>query len=59
MTVEYIHRNRVRRQLVAKRENWTWPRAAEYSGVSPHEQRRRCGPVIDRVQLQAEGKARI
>ena len=58
-TVQYIHRNPVRRGLVAKPENWIWSSVAEYSGVSPEEQRRRCGLVIDRVRLPAEGKARI
>ncbi len=58
-TVEYIHRNPVRRGLVAKPENWIWSSAAEYSGVSGEEQKRRCGLEIDRVRLPAEGKARI
>ena len=57
--VEYIHLNPVRRGLVAKPEGWIWSSAAEYSGVSPGEQRRRCGLVIDRVRLPAEGKTRI
>ena len=57
--VEYIHLNPVRRGLVARPEDWTWSSAAEYSGASPEEQRRRCGLVIDRVRLPAEAKARI
>ncbi len=58
-TIQYIHLNPVGRGLVAKPEDWTWSSAAEYSGVSPEEQRRRCGLVIDPVRLPAEGKARI
>ena len=57
--VEYIHLNPVRRGLVAKPEDWTWSSAAEYSGASPEEQRRRCGLVIDRARLPAEGKTCI
>ena len=58
-TVEYIHLNPVRRGLVAKPDNWTWSSFAEYSGVAAEGQKRRCGLAIDRVQLPAEGKARI
>jgi REP element-mobilizing transposase RayT len=57
--VEYIHLNPVRRGLVAKPEDWTWSSAAEYSGVSAEEQRRRCGLMIDRIRLPAEVKTRI
>jgi putative transposase len=57
--VEYIHLNPVRRGLVVKAENWIWSSAAEFSGVSPQEQRRRCRLVIDRVGLAAEARTRI
>ena len=57
--VEYIHLNPVRRGLVVKTEDWIWSSAAKYSGVSPQEQRRRCGVVIDQVGLAAEAKTRI
>ena len=57
--VEYIHLNPVQRGLVAKPDDWIWSSAAEYSGVSPEDQKRRCGLMIDRVQLPAEGKTRI
>jgi putative transposase len=58
-TVEYIHLNPVRRGLVSKPQDWIWSSAAEYWGVSPKEQRGRCGLVIDRVRIPAEGKTRI
>ena len=58
-TVDYIHLNPVKRGLVVKPENWTWSSFAEYSGVPAEEQKRRCGLVIDRVQLRAESSTRI
>jgi putative transposase len=57
--VESMHLNPVRRGLVVKGEDWIRSSAAEYSGVSPEEQRRRCGVVIDRVGIAAEAKTRI
>jgi REP-associated tyrosine transposase len=58
-TVDYIHLNPVRRGLVAMPESWTWSSAAEYSGVAPEEQQRRCGFTVDRVRLPADMKTRI
>jgi len=58
-TVDYIHRNPVRRELAATPESWTWSSAAEYSGVAAEEPRQRCGLTVDRVELPADPKARI
>ena len=54
--VEYIHLNPVRRGLVARPEDWTWSSAAEYSGASPEEQRRRCGLVITGYDYQRRAR---
>ena len=57
--VEYIHLNPVRRGLVARLarpEDWTWSSAAEYSGASPEEQRRRCGLVITGYDYQRRAR---
>jgi hypothetical protein len=58
-TVEFIHLNSVRRGLVGEPRDWKWSRPHEYSGVSGEEQRRRCGPRIDRVRLPADENTRI
>jgi putative transposase len=58
-TVEYIHRNPVRRGLVARPEEWRWSSVHEYGptgatppfGVPPLS--------IDRVRIPAEAGARI
>ena len=58
-TVEYIHRNPVRRGLVARPEDWRWSSVHEYGprgsvpplGWSPLR--------IDRVRIAADPKARI
>ena len=42
-----------------KAEDWIWSSAAEYSVISPEEQRRRCRIVIDRVGIAAEAKTRF
>ncbi len=58
-TVGYIHLNPVRRGLVTHPGQWKWSSYHEYAGATPAEQQARCGLVIDRVQLPAEGNARI
>ncbi len=58
-TVEYLHRNPVRRGLVTRPEEWTWSSYHEYAGVSAVEQEQRCGLAIDRVRLAADEAARI
>jgi putative transposase len=57
--VEYIHLNPVRRGLVRQPAEWRWSSAAEYSGVTPEDQHRRCGLAIDRVSLPAEASTWI
>ena len=58
-TVEYIHWNPVRRDLVRRPAQWKWSSFAEYAGVDAAEQESRCGLTIDRVRLPADEKARI
>ncbi len=58
-TVEYIHRNPVRRGLVTRPEEWTWSSYHEYAGGSTVEQEKQCGLAIDRVRLPADEAARI
>jgi putative transposase len=58
-TLEYIHFNPVRRGLVGHPAQWKWSSYHEYAGVSAVEQGRRCGLIIDRVQLPSEGSAQI
>ena len=62
-TVEYIHLNPVRRGLVrfgeASAAMEVVESYAEYAGVSPVEQERRCGLIIDRAQLPSDENARI
>jgi hypothetical protein len=58
-TVEYIHMNPVRRELVKRPEDWKWSSVHEYIGLSAEEQERRCGLRIDRVRLPADENARI
>jgi putative transposase len=58
-TVEYIHRNPVRRGYVTRPEQWKWSSATEYAGVSSGEQLRECGLAIDRVRLPAGPRALI
>ena len=58
-TVEYIHRNPVRRGLVARPEDWRWSSVHEYGprgSVPPLG----WPPLrIDRVRIPADPKARI
>ena len=58
-TVEYIHMNPVRRELVKRPEDWKWSSVHEYNGLSAEEQERRSGLRIDRVRLPADENARI
>jgi putative transposase len=58
-TVEYIHRNPVRRGYVSAPEAWTWSSAKEYAGVNAGEQLQMCGLAIDRVRLPADPRAPI
>ncbi|MGH9452803.1 MAG: hypothetical protein ACRD2O_02405 [Terriglobia bacterium] len=45
---------------MAKRsEGWKWSSVHEYAGVSPEDQGRRCGLMIDRVRLPTDQKTRI
>jgi REP-associated tyrosine transposase len=57
--VEYIHLNPVRAGLVCRPQDWRWSRVNEYSGVSAAEQERRCGLIIDRLNMPAEPRTRI
>jgi hypothetical protein len=58
-TVEYIHRNPVRRGHVSRPGAWKWSSAKEYAGVSSAEQMAECGLAIDRVKLPADPRALI
>jgi putative transposase len=58
-TVEYIHRNPVRRGLVKQPEQWRWSSYREYAGLDGAEQERQCGLKTDRVRLPADPRTRI
>ena len=57
--VEYIHVNPVRAGLVRQPYDWRWSSLHEYAGMSPEEQKRRCGLTIDRVRMPAGPRTRI
>ena len=58
-TVEYIHRNPVKRGLVKRPEEWKWSSFPEYAGADAAEQQKQCGLTIDRVRMPADESARI
>jgi hypothetical protein len=57
--LEYIHLNPVKAGLVSRPEDWGWSSYNEYAGMSPEEQKRRCGLIVDRVRLPSDPRARI
>jgi putative transposase len=57
--VEYIHLNPVKAGLVQGINDWPWSSVNEYSGISAAEQERRCGLMIDRVNMPPDRKTRV
>jgi hypothetical protein len=57
--VEYIHLNPVRAGLVSRPEDWRWSSYHEYAGMSAHEQKKRCGLIVDRVRIPSDPNPRI
>jgi hypothetical protein len=60
--VEYIHLNPARAGLVSRPEDWSRPGGSSYNGyagVSPEEQERRCGLIVDRARMPSDRRARI
>ena len=50
---------RLQRGLVKSPGEWKWSSMAEYAGVIPEEQERRCGLRVDRVRLPDDVKTSI
>jgi putative transposase len=57
--VQYIHFNPVKAGLVQRPQDWRWSSVNEYSGMSAEEQKRLCGPTIDRVRMPSDPRTRI
>jgi hypothetical protein len=57
--VEYIHLKPVNAGLVRRPQDWRWSSFNEYSGMSPDEQKRRCGLIIGRVRIPSGPHTRI
>jgi len=58
-TVEYIHRNLVRRGLVARPQDWRWSSVHEYGPPGSVPPLGGSALRIDRVRIPADPKARI
>jgi hypothetical protein len=58
-SVAIIHLNPVTTGLVSHPEDWRWSSYNEYAGMSPDEQRKCCGLIVDRVRMPSDPRAGI